>query len=216
MKMKTHIGAALIIFFCLIIVAVFLQSQTISWSLFQQNYHHQIGDPVDSLHGVTVYFNGPVSHVYERNVAPDGYDIGLKWQCVEFVKRYYLQRFGHEMPDAFGHACDFYDKSLPDSAWNFRRGLVQFSNAGIYHPRPDDILVFDAHSGNRFGHVAIISEVYDNALEIVQQNPGPGEPSRQELSLQRRNGTWYINQKNVLGWLGLRDSTMNFATNSIH
>ena len=66
-----------------------------------------IGEVVDEFNGVKVYFNGAVEHVGGRNLAADGYNLGLKYQCVEFVKRYYYERFGHKMPNSFGHAKDF-------------------------------------------------------------------------------------------------------------
>ena len=64
----------------------------------------EVGQKMDSLNGVFVYFNGGVSNVNGRNTSPDGYNIGLKWQCVEFVKRYYFEKLNHKMPDAFGNA----------------------------------------------------------------------------------------------------------------
>jgi hypothetical protein len=46
-----------------------------------------VGQKIDSLNGVYVFYNGKVSNVSGRNKAPDGYNLGLKYQCVEFVKR---------------------------------------------------------------------------------------------------------------------------------
>ena len=46
---------------------------------------HQIGDVIDSFNGVAVYYNGPVNNVSGRNLSPDGYNLGQKQQCVEFV-----------------------------------------------------------------------------------------------------------------------------------
>ena len=47
----------------------------------------EAGDKVDELDGVAVYYNGRISNVSGRNTAPDGYNIGQKYQCVEFVTR---------------------------------------------------------------------------------------------------------------------------------
>ncbi|MFN6047371.1 MAG: hypothetical protein ACK45C_05080, partial [Bacteroidota bacterium] len=65
---------------------------------------HSIGDKLDSFNNVYVYYNGSISHVLERNISKDGYNLGLKFQCVEFVKRYYYQYYKHKMPDSYGHA----------------------------------------------------------------------------------------------------------------
>jgi len=50
-----------------------------------------------------VYYNGSVGHVSGRNLVPDGYNPGLKYQCVEFVKRYYYQHLNHKIPDSYRH-----------------------------------------------------------------------------------------------------------------
>lgn len=68
----------------------------------------KIGMVVDEFNGVKVYYNGSISNVSGRNVAKDGYSLGLKYQCVEFIKRYYYERFNHKMPDSYGHAKDFF------------------------------------------------------------------------------------------------------------
>lgn len=47
------------------------------------------GAPLDSLDGVVVYHNVGMDNVSGRNVV-DGYNVGLKYLCVEFVKPYYL------------------------------------------------------------------------------------------------------------------------------
>ncbi len=163
-----------------------------------------IGDPLDTLDGVLVYYNGSVSHVLERNVAKDGYNLGLKYQCVEFVKRYYYEHFNHKMPDAYGDAKDFLDKDIPDGGFNEKRGLLQFKNPSKYKPEPDDILVWKGNKNNPFGHIAIISDTNRYVIEIVQQNPGPSVPSREELPYVLYKGKWKILTLDVIGWLRLK------------
>ena len=166
-----------------------------------KKYANDIGTAIDSINGVKVFFNGEIGHVQERNIADDGYNIGLKWQCVEFVKRYYLEHFNHEMPDAFGNAKDFFNEDLPDAFYNEQRALVQYANPSLKKPQADDIIVFDGHLGNKYGHIAIVSKVYDNKIEIIQQNPGPDDPSREELKLIFENNHWQVDHKRCLGWL---------------
>lgn len=151
----------------------------------------EAGRPVDSFNGVVVYANGGVNQSHGRNTSFDGYNIGIRYQCVEFIKRYYYQRFGHKMPDPYGHAKSFFDKALPDSALNTRRNLDQFVNGSAAYPLPDDILVFDASILNPYGHVAIISEVTPYSVVFVQQNAGPFKSSRESLPLRSDNGHYY-------------------------
>ena len=164
-----------------------------------------IGASIDSLNGVDVYYNGPISNVSGRNVSPDGYNIGQKYQCVEFVKRYYYQALGHAMPDSYGHAKDFFDPKVADGQINASRALVQYTNGGSATPKVGDLLVFDGTIFNRYGHVAIVSEVTDTDIEFIQQNPGPSAPSRERLNFVARAGTnstgKMLDASALLGWL---------------
>lgn len=160
-----------------------------------------IGTPVDSLHGVMVYFNGSVDHVDGRNVSADGYNLGLKYQCVEFVKRYYYQHLNHRMPDSYGHAKDFFDREVADGYLNKRRALVQFTNPGSTKPEIGDLIIFSGSEYNPYGHVAIVSEVKQDEIEIIQQNPGAFNSSRARFPLRKVKGKWKVEQDRTLGWL---------------
>ena len=160
-----------------------------------------VGQEIDSLNGVFVFYNGKVGNVTERNTTADGYNLGKKYQCVEFVKRYYYEHLNHKMPDSWGDAKDFFDNTLADGQKNRTRNLTQFTNQSKTKPKVDDLLIFDGTITNKFGHVAIISKVMDNKIEIIQQNPGPYGKSRETFPLDKKNGKWEIENKGVLGWL---------------
>ena len=165
------------------------------------NPDFEVGQKLDSLNNVFVFYNGGVDNVVQRNTE-DGYNLGLEYQCVEFVKRYYYEHYHHKMPDSYGHAISFYDASVPDGALNTQRNLNQYSNPSKMYPQEGDLLVMEGSLFNRYGHVAIISKVTDNQIEIIQQNPGPYAPSRESFELeQTAENTWKINNDRVLGWL---------------
>ncbi len=186
----------------LLITQIFIYATQIQ--PLRQLYHNmglEIGQPVDKLNGVIVYYNGSVSHVESRNLAPDGYNLGLKYQCVEFVKRYYYEYFHHKMPNSYGHAKDFFNPKLSDGAINKDRNLIQNKNGGSTTPQIHDIVVWDGNEWNPFGHVAIVSAVYDHSIEITQQNPGPTAPSRIQIELNAHQGKFSLNDSEILGWL---------------
>ncbi|WP_276699632.1 CHAP domain-containing protein [Chryseobacterium sp.] len=166
---------------------------------FNQNY--QIGDKIDSLNGVFVYYNGGVNHILERNKTEDGYNLGMKYQCVEFVKRYYYERYHHKMPDSYGNAKDFFDNKISDGQKNEKRNLIQFRNSSSSKPQIGDLMIYSATIFNKFGHVAIVSEVNDSQIEIIQQNPGPFSPSREHLKMKMEDEKWKIKNSRILGWL---------------
>ncbi len=166
--------------------------------------YFEIGVPIDNLNGVVVYYNGKkFSNVSGRHFAKDGYNLGLKYQCVEFVKRYYYEYFNHKMPDVYGHAKDYFDNRIEEEGWNAKRGLMQYSNAGTKPPQANDIIVFGASPGNQFGHVAIIAAVENDHIEVIQQNIGIR--SRAIYPLVQYLDYWTVADEYVLGWLRLGD-----------
>lgn len=162
---------------------------------------YKIGEQIDSLNGVAVYYNGTIAHVEGRNLAPDGYNIGQKYQCVEFVKRYYYEHLKHKMPDSYGHAYDFFDPELKDGAKNTRRDLTQYRNPSSTQPRPDDLLVYSGY----YGHVAIVASASEHEIEIIQQNPGPFNASREKIAItavvEEGVTKWKLDNDRILGWL---------------
>ncbi len=165
------------------------------------NTKYAVGQPLDSLNGVKIYFNGGVDNIVGRNLTADNYNLGLKYQCVEFVKRYYYEFLKHKMPDSYGHAKDFFNNDINDGRKNEKRDLTQFSNPSKSKPKINDLVIFEGTPFNKYGHVAIISNVTDNEVEIIQQNPGPFAKSRETFPLSKQSDKWKINNDGLLGWL---------------
>jgi surface antigen len=194
MKLKTWIILSLVLF-----ILAFAGLWTF------KNYNtiaqFETGQKIDAFNGVNVYYNGRVGNVSGRNTTTDGYNLGLKYQCVEFVKRYYYQHLNHKMPNSYGHAKDFFNPSPTDGQKNTERNLIQYTNHSKTKPKANDLLIFEGNFFNRYGHVAIISQVGNKEVEIIQQNAGPFGPTRENFRLSYENGKWRIENDRVLGWL---------------
>lgn len=130
----------------LIFTVVIIYILTTHWNL---NVHIPRGTIVDSLNGVYVYYNGGVNQNSGRNVV-DGYNIGMKYQCVEFIKRYYYEHYHHKMPHSYGHARSFFDKKISNGEMNVSRGLIQYKNGERILPQIGDIVVFDGYLFNPY------------------------------------------------------------------
>jgi hypothetical protein len=154
---------------------------------------HQIGDSIDELEDVEIFYNNSIRHIENQNITKDGYNLGLRWQCVEFVN--------HKMPDSYGHAKDFFDKNIEDGKLNKTRNLIQYSNPSLAKPQKYDILIFGKTNSNTFGHVAIISEVSDDELEIIQQNMVFFGNSREKMKLIFEEEKWGIKNPKIHGRL---------------
>ncbi len=174
---------------------------SLSLKNISQALKYEVGQPIDEYNNVTVYYNGNVSNVAGRNLAPDGYNLGLKYQCVEFVKRYYYEYFNHKMPNSYGHAKDFFNIKVNDGQWNSDRALLQFKNGGSFKPQANDLIVWDGNQWNPYGHVAIVYEVTENEVKIIQQNSGPTAASRIAIKYTNSNNSFTIQDDEILGWL---------------
>jgi len=186
------------------IIVIIAVLAAVTWKLGRaQNINptRRVGTEIDRFQDVPVFYNGGVDHSSGRNLTQDGYNLGQKHQCVEFVKRYYDERFHHRMPDSYGHAKDYYDPEVRDGHLNRARNLKQYTNGSRECPAVGDLLVFGPSAFNRFGHVAIVSEVHANTVEIVQQNAGPFGESRETLEIRNESNRWRFSDKRVRGWL---------------
>ncbi len=164
------------------------------------------GIEIGSLDGVPGYYNGPVeATAWGRNKIGD-YDSGLKWQCVEYVRRYYYIHFGMEM-GAGRHAGLFYTAGLEDGADTFD-GLKQYTHRHESKSGKDDGFTIKPEKGDvlvlgtaTYGHVAIVAKVSDTNVTIAQQNViGDGFTSDIQMK-QVSNGKWQLKSNSVLGLL---------------
>lgn len=119
------------------------------------------GTLLGEFNGVTVYSNGRSSYVSNQSHYIDGKYIGMKWQCVEYIRRYYYQKFGLNLGDKHrGDAKTFWANAS-------KMQLDRFSNGGTVAPKIGDIAVSDSGT---YGHVGIVRSVSDNQTCVAQQN----------------------------------------------
>ena len=190
--------------------AVLIAIAYVGATRFNVNPEHTVGEKLDEFNGVVVYYNGAINNTSGRTIASDGYNLGLKFQCVEFVKRYYYERFKHKMPNPMGHAKEFFLPSVPDGGLNKERMLIQYQNNSFNPPVEEDLIVFGPWLLNQYGHVAIISKVGTDFIEVVQQNSGPFGSTRERFPLVLSNGKVRVGNDRVLGWLRREQSNPSF------
>jgi len=189
-------------FYLLILGFILFFSYSKISTLLGYDIRYTTGQKIDSLNNVMVYYNGSTNNISGRNLTADNYNLGLKYQCVEFIKRYYYEYLNHKMPNAFGNAVDFYDPNVKDGELNTARNLIQYSNFSDFKPKINDIVILDGTVSNEFGHIAIISEVSEEEIEIIQQNTGG--KTRAHFDLEKENNKWIIDNKRVLGRLRMK------------
>lgn len=129
----------------------------------------------------------------------NGVYIGEKWQCVEYVRRYYYTIFNTDLASLYLGNAEFWYANGP------RMGLTQYVNGGEQRvsPQPGDILCSE---GGTNGHIAIVKGVSNGKVYTVQQN-FQNEPSDTDkaLTLTINNGRYVIGNMDsnlpVTGWL---------------
>lgn len=167
-----------------------------------------LGEIVHSHDGVPIYSNGLIAYKsHGKHYADNGYYYGHKWQCVEFIKRYYHDAHEHKMPSVWGHAKDFFDNRITHSTLNPARAMLQFDNGKGDKPQINDLLVWNYPP---YGHVAVISDVHSDSITVVQQNIS-NAPS-EIIPLKLQSGQWHIGgDKAPAGWLRLTTDTSELA-----
>lgn len=169
------------------------------WELDFLNSH---GEVAGEFEGVKIY-----SH--DSSVRGN---FGLRYQCVEFVNRFYVKKLGHKNMEKAGHADSYF--------WNTaNKGLVSYLNGGREPPKKYDILVFDGGpKDGGYGHVGIIASVdlKSGNLELAQQNAKmrtnrggiPFSRAQPRVTLkvtQPKRGGWFVQSGKaanlpVVGW----------------
>lgn len=163
------------------------------------DYEPEIGQRIDSFNGINVYYNGDQANVFGRNLTHDNYNLGLKYQCVEYVKRYYYIVYGHKMPYSYGHAKDLFDETLDDKRLNHKRDLYQFKNGSDYRPLPGDILILDGNHKNPYGHAGIVTYSKGKTMEVIHQNVGGS--TRETFAVVEVDGRFFVADPDTKGWM---------------
>ncbi|MBP8966207.1 MAG: CHAP domain-containing protein, partial [Paludibacteraceae bacterium] len=128
----------------------------------QTNCVTPFGTLLGSFNGVDAYSNCNTNYYSEIHNYWGGTYTGIKWQCVEYVNRYYKIVYGL---DLFGTKCFGNANSYYSNAKN--AGLLAYPNGGSIAPQVGDIL---CSNGMTYGHVAIVMEVGTNFVKVIHQN----------------------------------------------
>jgi len=150
-KDKTKFRIAAIIFMALVVTLAFPFGVNAQVEASDLSFRTQIGE----YNGVIAYSNYENSYVSGKYNYVDGYNTGMKWQCVEYVNRYYYVIYGLKIRIPGTHADDYYDTASD-------RGLIAYPNGGTTPLQPGDIL---CSNGGTHGHVAIVRDVTTNSID---------------------------------------------------
>jgi surface antigen len=158
---------------------------------------------------VAAYSNGSALYASYVNNSVNGIYTGMKWQCVEYVRRYFLSTFNTDLASKYnGNANYWYTNAAA-------MGLEQYANGGTTPPQVGDILCATGPSSN--GHVAIIKRITGSKIFTAQQNfANDSTDLDKPLTLTVSNGTYTVSgYTGIQGWLR-KPATPGQATATWH
>jgi glutathionylspermidine amidase/synthetase len=130
---------------------------------------------------------------------------GIKWQCVEFARRWLLGNLGVVYGDV-NTASDIWNKIqfVTQVSDNQSIPLRAYENGSAEAPKVGDLLIYGKEYLNT-GHVAVITDVelHTGILKVAEQNylnqSWPGNYSRQ-IDVINRSGRYWVLDPYLLGW----------------
>lgn len=143
--------------------------------------------------------------------------IGYKWQCVEFARRFLYLNYGVVFTDVRMAYEIFSLRFLRQVVNDAILPLQAFANGSKRQPVAGALLIWQ--EGGEFkntGHVAIITEVFDNKVRIVEQNVihhrlPLGQQWTRELPMVVTEEGYYLkdtfDDTKILGWMIQTDNT---------
>jgi glutathionylspermidine amidase/synthetase len=137
--------------------------------------------------------------------------MGIKWQCVEYARRWLFLRKGCVF-DSIDAAADMWTqlKYVQRVVDGQCFPLKKYPNGNTSRPEIGSLLIYKrSDAGMPFGHVAVIVNVLRGFIQVAEENYYPyywsGNYSRQ-IPYVLRKGRYYINDDyTILGWMSVED-----------
>lgn len=190
----------------------------------------------------TIPAYAPLSTYDKMNPVRSSYTrLGIKWQCVEFIRRYYASRKGIwlvSVPTAedIWHTENLFTRMTDGTVVSVER--VANNSPGPAPKRGDMIIWASAHDAP-FGHIAIVVGVSEtNKVRIAEQNesfarwPAHNRLWSRELELRMKQQLQQHTQSQpqapsadimelvdeddvILGWVSVKEPDFDFNTGSV-
>lgn len=119
--------------------------------------------------GVPAYSNGNDELFTAKANYDDHFFTGYQWQCVEFARRWLLERKGLVLPEYYIAAhiiygtCVYTLEGTPFPCQVTRNGSV-------LPPQADTLIIYPSSKKNVVGHIGVITEVGDGWIRVADQN----------------------------------------------
>jgi glutathionylspermidine amidase/synthetase len=130
---------------------------------------------------------------------------GIRWQCVEYARRWLLVNKGAVYSDV-DVAADIWDEidHLTDVRTNRELPLESHLNGSMQPPQVGDLLIYASELYGT-GHVAVVldTDYEDGVIEVGEQNyrnePRPDDFAR-KIELVKKGDNYWLLDGYLLGW----------------
>ncbi len=160
---------------------------------------------------VEAYSNGNDSYTSDEFYFLYEVFMGMKWQCVEYARRWLFIRKGCVF-DSIDGAADIWDLKIVQRVVDKQCfNLIQHPNGSPSPPQNESLLIYTRSSVDMpFGHVAVIVDVLPDFIRVAEENYDAyywsGNYSRQ-IPYVFKNGSYFIEDEDpIFGWMTVEDN----------
>ncbi|CAF3338162.1 unnamed protein product [Rotaria socialis] len=167
---------------------------------------------------VPAYSNGNDTYISNQSNYFYGVYTGMKWQCVEYARRWLFVRKGCTF-DSVVAATDIWTQiSIVQQVVGGKCfTLKKQSDGSKTRPTNESLLIYKLGTDMPYGHVSVIVDVLPNSIRVAEQNYDAnywlGNYSR-EIPYVLLNGSYYINDSYpIYGWISVEDNNQTYPLN---
>ena len=147
------------------------------------------------------------------------HQLGIKWQCVEFSRRFLLMTRGVWLRSVPVAELIWNVPHLTNIITGAKVRLLRFPNGSRdSRPVPGDILIWQRAHDVPFGHVAVVVHVTNSCVQIAEQNEhfhhwqGRDYGRTLPVSFDRGSGAFtVIDEDPIIGWMRADAPLFDFA-----
>ncbi|MEI6789921.1 MAG: CHAP domain-containing protein [Myxococcaceae bacterium] len=172
------------------------------------------GTLLGSANGVEAYSNQDPSHVSkEPSYTKDNVYSGMKWQCVEYSRRYMQQKSGFTFSDVYGAHNIWHLEHAAKVSDGTEVAFNSIANGkSTVPPKVGNLIIYPISEDTPYGHVAVITNVEGTKAFVAEQNwdnsewPGDKSYSRVLNLTTNSAGKHVLTDESglqVLGWKAL-------------
>jgi hypothetical protein len=142
---------------------------------------------------ILYYYNKKIIHKGKPGTKYENIIYGIKYQCIELVRRFYIHVYNITFDD-IDNAIDIFSlKNGINITTNKKIPFIHIYNNGLNIPHLGDIIIWKKTKYIKYGHVAIVNKIISNSIINIAEQCGKNK------NIGLRN--IYLHNSNIIGWI---------------